>query len=252
MLNAFAPKGAPTSSTLLTWPVAGRARASFGIGYLIAAAVLALTIWLVAAAPGRGPIGPASNTLLLVLGLNLLLILSLTGAMGWRVVALIRARDRDAGVRLHLRFVTLFAAAALIPAAVVALFFGVLVTQGIEGWFNGTARNAVENSRSIAKQYLSDVDMQMDRDLQLMIGELKQVRTLFDDRIRFSSAVAALAEFHGYAGLYVLNGRGDVLARGETPEAPPYLAPPPPEKVFAGRCIRCATMATPISTSCGR
>jgi two-component system nitrogen regulation sensor histidine kinase NtrY len=235
MLNAFAPKGAPTSSTLLSWPVAGRARAYFGIGYLTAAAVLALTIWLVAAAPGRGPIGPASNTLLLVLGLNLLLILSLTGAMGWRVVVLIRARDRDVGVRLHLRFVTLFAAAALIPAAVVALFFGVLVTQGIEGWFNGTARNAVENSRSIAKQYLLDVDAQMDRDLQLMTGELKQVKPLFDERIRFSSALGELAEFRGYAGLYVLNGRGDILARGETSEAPPYLAPPPPEKVFAGK-----------------
>ncbi len=235
MLNAFAPKGGPTSSTLLTWPVAGRARAYFGIGYLIAAAVLALTIWLVAAAPGRGPIGPASNTLLLVLGLNLLLILSLTGAMAWRVIVLIRARDRDAGVRLHLRFVTLFAAAALIPAAVVALFFGVLVTQGIEGWFNGTARNAVENSRSIAKQYLSDVDLQMERDLQLMIRELKQVGNLFDDRIRFSAALGELADIRGYAGLYVLNGHGDLLARGETSEAPPYLAPPPPEKVFAGK-----------------
>ena len=32
----------------------------------------------------------------------------------------------------------------------------------------------------------------------------------------------------GYAAIYVLNGRGDVLASGETGNAPAYLAPPPP------------------------
>ena len=74
----------------------------------------------------------------------------------------------------------------------------------------------------------------MDRDLELIIiGELKQSAAVRrPDPLEFGGGGAG--RVHGYAGLYVLNGRGDILARGETAEAPPYLAPPPPEKVFAG------------------
>jgi two-component system nitrogen regulation sensor histidine kinase NtrY len=234
MLIAFAPKGAPTPSTLLAWPAASRARMLFGAGYMTAAAVTALTIWLVATAPGAGPIGPAGNTLLLILSLNLLLILALTAAVGWRVWKLFRARDRDAGVRLHLRFVTLFAAAALIPAAVIGVFFGVLVTQGIDNWFNSTARKTVANSHTIATQYLKDVEDQLGHDLVLMDLELKGDLPRFESRIGFSSDLSTLARTYNYAALYVLNGRGEVLAAGETPDAPPYLAPLPPSQVFKG------------------
>jgi two-component system nitrogen regulation sensor histidine kinase NtrY len=234
MLNAFAPKGAPTPSTLLGWLDAGRARAAFGMGYLLAAAITILAIWLVASPPGAGQIGPASNILLFVLSLNLLLVLALAAGMGWRVLKLTREGGSDAGVRLHLRFATLFAAAAVIPAIIVALFFGVLVTQGIEGWFNKTARAAVNNSADIARDYLHDVDIQTENDLRIMLGELGQVRQIFPSRIRFSNALTELAELRGYAGLYVVDGSGALLARGETPEAPPFLAPPPPRDTFAG------------------
>lgn len=235
MQTASAPQGATPPSDLLGWPTAGRARAAFGAGYGLATAITILGIWLVATSPGAGPIGPASNILLLILSLNLLLILGLTAAVTWRVMRVARERRADAGVRLHLRFATLFAAAAVIPAVVVALFFGVLVTQSVQGWFTSTARAAVNNSADIAKDYLRDVDLQTENDLRLMLGELSQVRPMFDKRISFSKALAELAELRDYAGLYIVDGAGAVLARGETADAPPFLAPPPPREAFAGK-----------------
>ncbi len=228
MVNAFARKGAsaPAPSLLERWPGPGRARALFGGGYALAFAITTLAIWLVATAPRTGPIAPASRTLIIVLGLNLLLILGLASWMGLRVARLVRRRQEDAGARLHLRFVALFGAAAVVPAVVVALFFGVLVTRGVESWFSKDVRQSVENSATIGRNYIKDVDDQMNRDLQAMTNELGQIRPLYPNRLSFSNALTSLAEFRGYAALYLISSDGTVLARGETARAPPYLGPP--------------------------
>ncbi|HEY3813855.1 MAG TPA: PAS domain-containing sensor histidine kinase [Caulobacteraceae bacterium] len=229
MVNAFARKGAPALSLLERWPGPGRARALFGGGFALACAITTLAVWLVATAPRTGAIAPASRTLIVVLGLNLLLILALASWVGLRVARLVRRRHDDAGARLHLRFVALFGAAAVVPAVVVALFFGVLVTRGVESWFSKDVRQSVENSALIGRNYLKDVDEQMTRDLQTMTaesGEFSQIRHLFSDRLTFTNQLTTLAEIRGYAALYLISPDGTVLARGETPSAPPYLSPP--------------------------
>jgi two-component system nitrogen regulation sensor histidine kinase NtrY len=203
-----------------------RSRAMFATGFILSSAVTALAVWLVASAPGSGPIAPASHTLMVVLLCNLCLILSLAATVGVRVGRLVRSREADAGARLHVRFVTLFAAAAVIPAVVVALFFGVLVTRGVESWFSKDVRTAIENSGSIGQDYLADVGEEMTHDLQAMSNELGQIRPLFQNRVAFSNELTALAEVRGYPALYLISADGTVLARGETPQAPPYMAPP--------------------------
>jgi two-component system nitrogen regulation sensor histidine kinase NtrY len=226
MVNAFARKGAPAPSLLERWPGPGRARALFGGGFALACAITTLAIWLVVAAPHTGPIAPASQTLIIILGLNLLLILALASWVGLRVARLVRRRQEDAGARLHLRFVALFGAAAVVPAVVVAVFFGLLVTRGVESWFSKDVRQSVENSATIGRNYVNDVDDQMTRDLQMMTDELAQIHPLFANRLSFSNQLASLAEIRGYAALYLISADGTVLARGETLQAPPYLGPP--------------------------
>ncbi|HYF23107.1 MAG TPA: PAS domain-containing sensor histidine kinase [Caulobacteraceae bacterium] len=218
-----------------TWPVEGRARATFGALYALAAVVTGVAVWLAAFPPGTGPVGPASQALLFVLGLNLLIILALASAMGLRVLLLARERKADAGARLHLRFVTLFAAAAVIPAVVVALFFGVLVTRGVESWFSERVRTAVENGATIARTYVDDKVQGTGEQIGLAAGELEQVRSIFADRITFSRALEDLSRVMGYpAGVYVVDGQGRVLARAEQPTAPPYAAPAPSTLAGAG------------------
>ena len=226
MVNAFARKGAPAPSLLERWPGPGRARALFVGGFALACAVTTLAIWLVATAPRTGAIAPASRNLIIILGLNLLLILTLASWVGLRVARLVRRRHDDAGARLHLRFVALFGAAAVVPAVVVAVFFGLLVTRGVESWFSKDVRQSVENSATIGRNYLKDVDDQMNRDLQAMTDELAQIHPLFANRLSFSNQLTTLADIRGYAALYLIASDGTVLARGETSRAPPYLAPP--------------------------
>ncbi|MDP3800666.1 PAS domain-containing sensor histidine kinase [Brevundimonas sp.] len=205
-----------------------RRRNAFLIAYAIAFVITAAAIWLVAVAPGsagEGARASASQAVLAILGVNLLLIAGLAAVVGRRALSLFRRRT-DAGARLHLRFVTLFSMVALVPAVMIALVFGVLVNRGVDQWFSGNVQSAVENGASIGQAYLEDVSDEMDADLAVIAEQLGGARPLFENRIQFSDALAQIAELFGYPAVYILGPDGEVLASGETPGAPPYVAPP--------------------------
>ncbi|MFN3817000.1 ATP-binding protein [Brevundimonas sp.] len=212
------------------WTLQNRGRTLFWVAYAVAALVTGAGVWLVAAAPGvdsgrGGAQAAASQAVLIILLANLVLIAFLAMVVGLRVLNL--ARERDAGARLHLRFVTLFSLVAVAPAILIAVAFGVLVNRGVDQWFSDNVRAAVENGASIGRAYVSDVQADMERDLATMSNELSgPVRQVFPNRIQFSNALTQMAGFFGYPAIYILNGEGEVLARGETLDAPPYLAPP--------------------------
>ena len=206
-----------------------RVRALFGTAYAIAFLITAAAIWLVAIAPGAMAGGDArtsaSRAVLYILLANLILIGGLAAVIGGRVLRLTRNRN-DPGARLHLRFVTLFSLVAVVPAVLIALVFGVLVNRGVDQWFSTNVRSAVENGAEIGRAYVADVGAGLQTDLETMSTELGGVRGMFDNRIQFSRALAQIGDFFGYPALYILNRDGEVLASGEQPDAPPYVAPP--------------------------
>lgn len=207
----------------------GRARALFGTAYAIAFLITAAAIWLVAIAPGATAGGDAraasSRAVLFILLANLVLIAGLASVIGGRVLRLMRNRN-DPGARLHLRFVTLFSLVSVVPAVLIALVFGVLVNRGVDQWFSTNVRSAVENGAEIGRAYVADVGAGLETDLETMATELGGVRDRFDNRIQFSRALAQIGDFFGYPALYILDDQGRVLASGERPGAPPYVAPP--------------------------
>jgi len=207
-----------------------RVRTLFGGAYALAILITAAAIWLVAVAPGAagagGAQGAASRAVLYILTANLLLIGFLAVVVGRQVLALVRNR-REAGTRLHLRFVALFSAAAVAPAILVALVFGVLVNRGVDQWFSANVQSAVQDGAQIGAAYIDDVSREMDGDLRVIASQLSDARPLFDDRIRFSGALGQIADLFGYPAIYLLNAEGEVLAQAQAEGAPPFVAPPP-------------------------
>lgn len=206
-----------------------RRRNAFLVAYALAFLITAAAIWLVAVAPGATGVGAratASQAVLAILGLNLLLIAGLAVVVGRRALTLFRRRT-DAGARLHLRFVTLFSIVALVPAVLIALVFGVLVNRGVDQWFSDNVRSAVENSADIGKAYVSDVSLRTESDLATIADELAapEARARFDYPIQYSELLAQIADLFGYPAIYIVDGRGEVQARGELSGAPPYFAP---------------------------
>ena len=205
-----------------------QSRVVLGVGYGVAAGLTGLAILLAASPPATGPLGPASELILTVLGFNLVLILALTTVVALRFVALLNARDSDAGARLHLRFVTLFALAAVAPAVVVALFYGVLVSAGVENWFSTRVQTVVENSARVARSYVDEQKRYIGDHVTLMGADLNRAaQGLQESPIAFSHYLAVQASYHAFPAAYLIDREGRVLARAESADAPPFVLPPP-------------------------
>ncbi|MFN3559306.1 MAG: ATP-binding protein [Brevundimonas sp.] len=204
-----------------------RRRTAFLIAFALALATTTAAIWLVAVAPdagGRGARASVSQTVLLLLIANLVLIGGLAAVVGRRAFGLFRRRS-EAGARLHLRFVILFSSVALVPAILIALVFGILVNRGVDQWFSDNVQAAVDNGAAIGLAYTSDVSSEIDSDIAVISEQLEGIRPLFGDRIQFSDALSQVGQLFGYPAVYILDENGEVLAGGEGRNAPPYVAP---------------------------
>jgi len=197
-----------------------------GGGYAVAITLTAVSILLAASPPTTGPLGPASNVILSILGANLVLVLGLLGMMAFRFLALRSAQSQDAGARLHLRFVTLFAAAAVAPALVVFLFYGVLVSRGVEDWFSTRVRTVVESSATVARSYVKEQTSYLESHVPAMATRLAGgASALRTNPVSFSHYMAEQASDHDFQAAYLIDREGRVLSRSETTGAPAFLIP---------------------------
>ena len=221
-------EGPPTRFSRAWWRELLRSRFTLGGAYGLAIALTATAVGLASSPPTTGPIGPATTVILVVLGFNLALILCVAGIVGWRLLDLVDARASDAGARLHLRFVGLFSVAAVAPAVIVALFFGVLVNRGVDSWFSTRVRTVVENSATVARSYVSEQTTYISEHVGPMAGKLNEAAsTLSDSPVAFGHYMKEYMQENGFSAAYVLDRDGRILARAEDPDAPPFLAPPP-------------------------
>ncbi len=198
-----------------------------GGGYALAAALTAVSVALGSSPNLSGALGPASPLVLTFLGLGFLLIAALGALLAWRVLRLLEARSSDAGVRLHLRFVALFSLAAVAPAVIVALFFGVLVTRGVDNWFSARVQSVVENSATVARSYVEEQKDYIGTHVAAMARQLDQAApTLSDTPVAFGHFLRDMTADNGFSAAYLIDREGRVLARAEPPGAAPLLIPP--------------------------
>jgi hypothetical protein len=225
-LSVLEPKDRdPVQPGLVARTKFGRAT-SLGVGYGFGVVLTATAILLASSPPATGPIGPATPMILAVLGFNLVLILALAGIVGLRLLDLLNARASDAGARLHLRFVTLFSVAAVAPAVIVALFFGVLVNRGVDNWFSERVRTVVENSATVARSYVEEQTAISATTSGRWPGPQPRRRHpgRFAGGFRASSSGWPRTRL---PAAYLIDRDGRILARAESAGAPPFLAPPP-------------------------
>jgi two-component system nitrogen regulation sensor histidine kinase NtrY len=205
-----------------------RSRYLVACGYALAVLLTVAGVALASSPPKTDSISTASTVILVVLGFNLVLILGVATIVGLRLYDLIDARASDEGARLHLRFVGLFSLAAVAPAVIVALFFGVLVNRGVDGWFSQKVQTVVGNSAKVANSYVEQQKNYISEHIAPMAADLNRAApAMSQSPVAFGHYLAGVMEDNGFSAAYVLDRDGRVLARAETASAPPFLAPPP-------------------------
>ena len=164
--------------------------------------------------------GTSSNALRIVLLADLVYVLvvaALVLATVLRVVAARRAQS--SGSRLHLRLSALFAAVALVPTVLVAIFAVLTINVGLEGWFSDRVRNVVGASRAAAEAYEFEQrrDLIADaRTLAARIGLAYQAGLVGDDGGLRQLLTAEQAQVQrGLREAFLVDGTGEIRARGE-------------------------------------
>lgn len=200
-----------------------------GVSFAFAAILTAVSVALGASPTLSGVLGPASPVVLALLALGFVFIVLIAVLIGWRLWGLVSAQSSDAGARLHLRFVGLFALAAVAPAVIVALFFGVLVTRGVENWFSARVQTVMENSRTVARSYVEEQKDYIGRRVEVMAENLDQASaSLAGAPVAYGRFLRDQVADSGFSAAYVLDHDGRVLARAEPSGTPgPFLVPPP-------------------------
>ncbi|MFG6081211.1 MULTISPECIES: PAS domain-containing sensor histidine kinase [Paracoccus] len=161
-----------------------------------------------------------STLLRLVLLADLIYLIVLIGMVVARMTAIVAARRRSAvGSRLHLRLVGVFATIALVPTVLVALFAGLTVNIGLEGWFSNRVQQVVTSSLSAAEAYQEEHRRDLTSDAKLLAGALVQAARqnpmLDDGELRLLLGQGQALIQRGLREAYVIDGRGTIRARGE-------------------------------------
>jgi len=202
-------------------------RLVIGTGYAVSGALTAAAVGLGSSPSLSGPLGPASQLVLTLLWIDLALMLGLGALIVWRTMRLVAGQPEDPGARLHLRFVTLFAAAAVVPALIVALFFGVLVTRGVESWFKANVETMVATSGKVALSYIGEQRANIGDHTALLARDVESVGAseLANSPVVFSQYLRQQADDNGFVAAYVIDSRGRVLASTLSNDGPAFLMP---------------------------
>ena len=164
--------------------------------------------------------GAHSDALRLILLADLVYFLLLAGLVLSRLAGMIAARRaKSAGSRLHLRLTGVFAGIALFPTILVAIFAGLTVNIGLEGWFSDRVRSVVGTSLEAAVAYQDEHRRDLTTDVEALSSYLnlsRQAAFLMADADLRQVLINGQSQIQrGLREAYVIDGGGEIRARGE-------------------------------------
>ncbi len=187
------------------------------LGLVVLGPLLAIATFIALGPFGQGA---ESDSLRLILLADLVYFLALGGMVLARLARMIAARRaRSAGSRLHMRLTGIFAGIALVPTILVAIFAGLTVNIGLEGWFSDRVRGVVGTSLTAAEAYQEEHRQDLITDATALADFLNRAKEatflLPDADLRQLLTQGQTQIQRGLREAYVIDGSGEIRARGE-------------------------------------
>ncbi len=204
-------------------------------GLVLLGPVLALATYLVI---GPFDLGATAPTLRLILLADLVYVLVVAALVMSQLGSLIAARRaKSAGSRLHLRLIGAFTLLALVPTVTVAIFAGLTVNIGLEGWFSDRVRQVVGSSLTAAEAYELEHRQGLTQDAAVLALFLDNARArdfyISDAELREVLAQGQAQIQRGLREAYVIDGDGEIRSRGDRSYLFNYEAPTPEQMAEA-------------------
>ncbi len=207
----------PVSAGNRFWQAVRGASASRITAYSLAVLAVLSGIATVATIVDRPGKSSELDTVLSLLYLDGILLLLLAAVITRRVAQVWSARRRGAaGSGLHVRLVVLFSLVAVTPAILVAVFSALFLNFGMKAWFAERVRTALTQSGVVAEAYLVDHRNNIEGDAFALANELNiNASQLMRNRALFGRVLSAQSALRSLTEAVVLDGGGQVIARGQ-------------------------------------
>ncbi len=191
---------------------------NFGtLGLVVLGPALALATYLVIGPFDLGATAPSLRLILLADLVYVLVVAALVLGQLGRLIAARRAKS--AGSRLHLRLIGAFTLLTLVPTVTVAIFAGLTVNIGLEGWFSDRVRQVVGSSLTAAEAYEQEHRQGLTQDALVLARFLDNARSrdffISDAELREVLAQGQGQIQRGLREAYVIDGSGEIRARGD-------------------------------------
>lgn len=197
----------------LTWAVRVRLRHKLIMALVVASIACGIATY---AAMTQSPFFSNDPTTVLILSmLDLVFLVLLSGVVAQRIISIwLRRRRNQAGSRLHVRMVSMFALLAVAPALLVAMFAAIFFYFGVEAWFSQHVRTSLDESLQVAQAYLEEHKQVLRADALAMANDLnRQAVLLSQNQVHFAQAVSTQAYIRKLTEVIVFDGSGKILAR---------------------------------------
>ncbi|MBT7447160.1 MAG: PAS domain-containing sensor histidine kinase, partial [Tateyamaria sp.] len=204
-----------------------RVRTGLAFSLVLLGPILALTTFLVLGPLDQGASAPALRLILLADFVYVLIVAALVLSQIGRLVAARRAKS--AGSQLHLRLTGAFALLALIPTVTVAIFAGLTLNIGLEGWFSERVSSVVGSSLAAAEAYETEQRGDLATDGLALARYIDTVRNAQPVGDREVLTDGQLQVQRGLREAYLVDGTGELRARGDRSYLFDFEQPSPKE-----------------------
>jgi len=177
---------------------------------------------------GLSPIEPTPEVVSTFLLVDAGTILILVGIIVREVWQMVQARRRGrAAARLHVQIVSLFSVIAVLPAVLVSIVANVTIDRGLDRLFSGPAKEAIQNSLTVARAYTYEHAQLIRGDILGMANDIAHARPLYDqDRGTFRELLTASAASRNLPGAMLIDKDRNILETAETGIQQSFQTPP--------------------------
>jgi two-component system nitrogen regulation sensor histidine kinase NtrY len=205
-------------------PTASRAFGTIAVGLALLSAV---ATFLVLA--GLTPISPVHEVVVTLLLCNALTGLLLVGIIAREVWQVIQARRHgQAGSRLHVRIVSLFAVIAAVPTILVSVVASTTLDRALDRFFSTRMRGMIEQSMIVADAYVAEHAQAVRAEILAMAYDISRTKPLFDqDRERFRQFLTAQANARGLSAAIMIKPDGSTVEKADVKMDKKIVLPSP-------------------------
>ena len=124
----------------------------------------------------------------------------------------INIKNKTAGSILQKKIVGVFAAIAITPVLIVAIFAVIFFERGIQGWFSKRVSTALEKSAAIAENYTQELRKRVEGDVLFASLRLSQINEInYNNTSNIDRIINSLALERGASELAIIASNGDIL-----------------------------------------